>query len=310
MALFALALLGITLTLGVTAGPLLERGQWAVHQPGTALICWISGLIGIMAAAVGLLALALLWPPAPLHELLERWHECLPHHPRAGLIAASVATAALLAGCYHRLSVGIPRVWRAVFHRRRHREMVSLVARQDAEHLDVLVLDHPVPVAYCIPSRHRSIVVSRGTRDRLDPDHMAAVLAHERTHLRQRHHLLLLLLDLMHSLLPWLPTVRRAQTRIPQLLEMIADDAAVRRHGPGPLAEALRRLVPLPGPAGTLAATGPCESLLAHRLTRLEAAPGSHPRGVRALGWVTAACTTAGSLSLVAIALAAVPAPC
>jgi hypothetical protein len=307
---FAAALVSVTLILGIVAGPLLERGHWAVRQPGLALAGWIASLTGMVAASTGALTLVLLWPPAPLHEFLERLHACLPDHAHAGLVWATILSALVAATCCHRLSVGLPRVWRAVFHRRRHREMLRLVARQDERHPDVLVLDHPIPVAYCLPSRQRSIVVSSGARNRLEAGHLAAVLAHERAHLRNRHHLLLLWLDLTHSLLPWLPTVRRAQASVPQLLEMIADDAAVRRHGRELLAEALKRLVPTAGPAGTLAAAGSREDLIGRRLERLGASGTSTPRGFTAFGWVSAACASAAPMLMVAVALAAVPLPC
>ena len=43
-----------------------------------------------------------------------------------------------------------------------------------------------MPVAYCVPSRKRPIVVSSGALDQLEDTQLQAVLAHERAHLRYR----------------------------------------------------------------------------------------------------------------------------
>ncbi len=156
--------------------------------------------------------------------------------------------------------------------------MLRLVAREHERHEDVLILDHPVPVAYSLPARRRPIVVSTGTQDTLTPEEFNAVLIHERAHLRQRHHALLLMLDLVHALLPWPPTVRRAKTTLPLLLEMAADDVAVRACGSRTLVDALRRLATIPGVAGALGAAGPSTGALAERVQRLETVETGRPR--------------------------------
>nr|BFE78379.1 hypothetical protein GCM10020093_009800 [Planobispora longispora] len=88
--------------------------------------------------------------------------------------------------------------------------------------------------------------MTTGTLERLDALQVAAVLEHERAHLRHRHHLLLAVVDALGTALPWSRTVRRARAELPALVEMAADDAAARRHGPVPVIGALRLLAPAP----------------------------------------------------------------
>jgi beta-lactamase regulating signal transducer with metallopeptidase domain len=264
-------LIATAILVGCVAGPFLDRLRPSAISPGTAIVCWASALAGTLIASTGVVVVALLSPPGPGHGLLERLRNCLPHHGDPAIVLATAASLVLLAACGARLARSLPRLVRAVRHRRRHREMLRLVAREDGRHPDVLVLDHPVPVAYSLPSRRRAIVISTGARKALSAAELGAVLAHERAHLRQRHHALLLLLDLAHALLPWLPTIRRAKERLPLLLEMAADDAAARTCGRRTLVDALCRLSAVPGLAGVLGATGGAGTgALVKRVRRLE----------------------------------------
>src|SRR4051794_13173454 len=194
------ALVTSAVLLGFLAGPVLDRLQRSVVGPGTVIACWVAALVGTFIANAGVVAVALLSPPGPGHGVVEWLRDCLPHHGDLAIIMAAAASLVLLTGCGFRLARGLPRLVRAVRHRRRHWEMLRLVATQDGRHADVLVLDHPVPVAYSLPARRRAIVVSTGAKDAFSRAEFGAVLAHERAHLRQRHHALLLMLDLMHAL--------------------------------------------------------------------------------------------------------------
>jgi Zn-dependent protease with chaperone function len=314
MILSVAGLIVCTLVLGGSAGAFLDRSRWPASHPGTAIICWTGVLAGTLTSVSGTVILALLSPPTPAHGLLEWLDNCLPHHGHAGLAIASLVSIVLVVGCGLRLARGLPRLWRAVLHRRQHREMLRIVAKEDARNPDVLIIDHPIPVAYCLPARRRPIVVSTGAQARLDAIELAAVLAHERAHLRQRHHLMLALLDLTYTLLPWLPTIRRARVSLPPLLEMAADDVAARRCGPHALSAALVRLTILPHPAGALAAGGtpaPDRSrTLTRRLDRLETVGADSSGGARLLAWITAIGTVVGPVVTAALALTALPIQC
>ncbi|MCP2336328.1 M56 family metallopeptidase [Actinomadura rupiterrae] len=316
MLVLAVQLVVLIVVLGCCAGPSLDGAAFPRSHPASAVLCWTGAILGLWASLFGLVTLVLFWPPAAGHGFAELLSTCLtPHHHR-GLLWGALASCAVAVLCSVRLSRGVPRAWRTVRSRRRHRSMLGLVARADDRHPDVLLLDHPLPVAYCLPAGARSIVISSGARSGLAPDELAAVLAHERAHLRQRHHALLMLLDLSHAALPWLPTLRRAAATVPLLLEMAADDAAVRRHGPRTVRSALERLTLLPGPSGTLAATGPTSAdgpaedrPLTHRLARLDDPPRTG-RLARPLARAAAIASVAAPLAAVALTIAAIPPAC
>lgn len=280
MIYLVISLVSTAVLLGCLAGPALDRLRRPAAHPGIAIACWFAALAGTFIADIGIVAVALLSPPAPGHGLLEWLRNCLPHHGDEAIIMAAAASLALLTACCARLARSLPRLRRAVRHRRRHWEMLRLVAKEHGRHDDVLVLDHPIPVAYSLPARERAIVVSTGTQETLTPEEFGAVLVHERTHLRQRHHTMLLMLDLAYALLPWLPTVRRAKKTLPLLLEMAADDAAARACGRRTLVDALCRLAATPGVAGALGAAGPSTGALTERVLRLESAEVVKPRRV------------------------------
>jgi Zn-dependent protease with chaperone function len=310
MSALLLVLISAVLLLGCAAGPMLDRLWPSEAHPRTALACWLGALAGTLVAAAGAIATALLWPSTPAHGFLEWLRGCLPHHPAAVTLLTGLASLPLIWLCAVRLLGGVPRLRRSLRHRRSHLEVLHMVAREDDDHSDVLLLDHPVPVAYCLPSRWRPIVVSTGARKRLSTGQMEAVLEHERAHLRQRHHALLLALDVVHSLLPWLPTVRRAQARIPALLEMAADDAAARTSGNRTLADALRQIATTPEFAGALAASGHGEGTLSRRLNRLEK-PGRRPRQIaRPIAWALSACAAAVPFAAAVTAVGRLVVPC
>ncbi|QKW33147.1 M56 family metallopeptidase [Actinomadura sp. NAK00032] len=325
------ALIASAALLGCLAGPVLDRIRGGALGPRTAVACWTAALAGTVIASSGVVAVALISPPGPAHGLLTMLRDCLPHHGSEAMIMAAGASLVLLTACGARLARGASRLVRALRHRRRHWEMLHLVARQHAGHADVLVLDHPAPVAYSLSARRRAIVLSTRAQDVLSAAELGAVLAHERAHLRQRHHALLLVLDVAHALLPWLPTVRRARARLPLLLEMAADDTAARTHGPQTLVQALCRLtpnalatpgslsatgpLPAPGPLGTSgvglggggglgAVGGSGADGLAARLRRLESGEPAQPRGLfRVVAPLFVGAAVAGPLTGAALAV-------
>ncbi|MET0976171.1 MAG: M56 family metallopeptidase [Leifsonia sp.] len=108
-----------------------------------------------------------------------------------------------------------------------------------------------------------------------------AVLAHERTHLRQHHHLVLLAFKAWHSALPWFPIANRAENAVALLVEMLADDNARREVDGETLATAIalvgsawggvRPEGSAPGPEGSRIAGDP-PSAVGARISRLLAA--------------------------------------
>jgi beta-lactamase regulating signal transducer with metallopeptidase domain len=122
-------------------------------------------------------------------------------------------------------------------------------------------------VAYCLPGRAGTVVVTSAAVAALDDGELSAVMAHERAHLRGRHHLVLAVARAMARAVPVLPIFGWALTEQASLLEMIADDAAVRRSSRGTVARALvhlaERSVPVPAlGAGDVAAVSRVNRLL------------------------------------------------
>lgn len=127
---------------------------------------------------------------------------------------------------------------------------------------DVLLVSDERPFALTFPARHGGIVLSEGALNALDAPELAAVLAHEQTHLRQRHHLVIGLVISMARYLRWVPLVSAVEAAMPHYLEIAADNQARRRAGTPALVSALVRLgertpVPTGGPLGALHAAGP-----------------------------------------------------
>jgi Zn-dependent protease with chaperone function len=161
--------------------------------------------------------------------------------------------------------------------RRRHREQVDLLSRTDPA--GVRVLEHDIPVAYCLPGvRSSRVVVSAGTLGLLEHDEVDAVLAHERAHLRARHDLVLEAFGVLHQAFPRWVSSRAALGEVRLLVEVLADAAATRATGRRQLGRALVALAEArsPGLDGdvTLAASGGAGDLLLR--VELLGDPGPH----------------------------------
>jgi hypothetical protein len=124
--------------------------------------------------------------------------------------------------------------------RRRHRELLDLLASPSSDGPGTMVLNVDSPVAYCLPGGARSVtVLSDGLMAALEPDELRAVLIHENAHLSQRHHLLLWAFAAWRQALPWLPTTRLAQESVNSLIEMLADDVALKTESKATLIRAI-----------------------------------------------------------------------
>ena len=142
--------------------------------------------------------------------------------------------------------------------RRRHRRLVDLLAE---DRRGVRVLEHEAPTAYCLPGLRSRVVVSSGTVAALSDGELAAVLDHERAHVRARHDLVLEAFTVLQRAFPAVVTSGRALEEVRLLVEVLADRAASRRHGATALVGALAALVasgaaPVPGGAVAASTTG------------------------------------------------------
>ncbi len=182
---------------------------------------------------------------------------------RLTCLAAGLLLFALL--CWVLVAVSVA----AVQAKRRQRALLTLLAHLDPKVPGALVIDSPSAAAYCLPGLRSQIVVSAGTLELLGRAELAAVLAHERAHLRERHDLVLLPFTALRRAFPRSATCTDAQRSVALLVEMLADDRALRGRPARVLVSALVRFGTAgacPAPAGALAAG---EGEVAARVSRL-----------------------------------------
>ena len=106
-----------------------------------------------------------------------------------------------------------------------------LFRSQPAPRTVLRVLSGAVPFAYCVPGRAPRVVVTEAALDRLSPDELRAVLAHEQAHLDARHDLVREGFVALHQAFPIVVRSRQARDAVGLLLEMLADDRASARPG-------------------------------------------------------------------------------
>jgi Zn-dependent protease with chaperone function len=128
-------------------------------------------------------------------------------------------------------------------------------------------LDVAEPLAYCLPGVRSRVVVSEGTLTQLANDEVSAILTHERAHLRARHDLVLEAFTAVHAAFPRLVRSSNALGAVQLLVELLADDAAVRAAGRTPLARALVACAAGRAPSGALAAGGASTVVRVRRLS-------------------------------------------
>ena len=283
------AILLAAIAVGVVAGAhVLAGARWPWRTPRTAIVLWQALGLAWGVATIGALAGFAVSPyqrgiasglyQAVLDVAAGRLSAALDVPHLVALHAAITLAAVLLImqGC------GIYEVVQA---RRRHRALLTLVAHGEPSVPGALVVDHPAAAAYCIPGvRSSKVVISAGTLALLHRAELAAVLAHERAHVRERHDLVLLPFTSLRRVFPRLALVARSLDAVKLLIEMTADDRARRHRPPRELATALLRFAaahPAAAPSGALAAV-PAEHRADHipvmaRVNRLLDPVPAHP---------------------------------
>src|SRR6516162_8120938 len=220
----------------------LPRASWPCRSPAAAILLWQAlGLAGGLAAVGALLAIGVDAPGSgsagvlgglgALARQLVAGHFLPPHEPP---FLSAIRITMLLAG----LTLFAVLWWMlvtafadAIAARRRQRELLALLAHGDPKVPGALVIDYPAAAAYCLPGIRSQIVVSVGTLDLLAPAELTAVLAHERAHLRARHDLVLIPFTSLRRAFPKSPVVDQAYRTVALLVEMMADDRALRVRG-------------------------------------------------------------------------------
>ena len=278
-----LAVVAIGSTFGASALP---RASWPRRSPAAAILLWQAlGLASGLAAVGTLIGLAMpgsrigvvrsvlqagaLLRPGSVFRIPGLFGygaggaAALVVAIRLTCLAAGLALLASLCWVLIAASVAVLQA------RRRQRALLTLLAHGDPKVPGALVVDYPSAAAYCLPGLRSQIVVSAGTLRLLGHGELAAVLAHERAHLRERHDLVLLPFTALRRAFPRSATCTGAHRAVALLVEMLADDHALRARPGRELVSALVRFGTAgtcPAPAGALAAG---EGEVAARVARL-----------------------------------------
>jgi Zn-dependent protease with chaperone function len=203
-------------------------------------------------------------------DLAEFFRICVTNLRAAYATPGGAATTTIalivLAGVSVRATWAIAITLRdAARQRRRQLQILDLVARRDPE-LDVLVLDHPAPAAFCLPGRYRNVVVTSTALALLSHEELSAVLAHERAHLRDRHHLTVALSHALARAFPGVPLFAWGHQAVRRLVELAADDRACRDHRRASVASAILLMADTAPPAAALALGSEATELRLERL--------------------------------------------
>lgn len=302
LALYAVAL--------AVVGPIvLRRAAWLDRAPWLAIAAWQSLSATVIAAGV-LAGLAVVVPVSEFSTDLAQFLDACVTMLRAAYATPGGAVTATLGivtsvGIMGRAAYGVgSELLAARRESRRHGAVLDMVARRHGE-LGVLVLEHEGTAAYCLSGKGGRVVLTTSTLAALDDLQLAAVLAHERAHLRGRHHLLVAVARGLRRAFPRVPLFDVAAGEISRLTELAADDAAVKAADRLTVAEALLVLADdRVTPRSALAASGQHVGSRVRRLlinTPPLTAAVIVPAGVLALALIAAPVAIAAAPALAAI---------
>jgi Zn-dependent protease with chaperone function len=271
----ASCLLLYSLTVIVAGPPLLRRLTNGGHAPRLGVAAWLTAIGSVLltwaaAAVLVMIEVAGHWkdPGVLLASCLARLRGAMAGGagtaPQIVLVVLAAGAALAAAATSVRLARTLIRM-RARAHD--HADAVRLVGYRSGQ--DVVVVEDANPAAYCVPGRPPAIVVTTAALAALDDPELAAVLAHERAHLAGHHTHVVAVLRSLAAVLPNVALISGGAVQVSRLLEMCADDAAARRHGPRAL---LSGLITLTG-AGPAEALGAADVAVLTRAERLTAPP-------------------------------------
>ncbi|GAB3685421.1 M56 family metallopeptidase [Saccharopolyspora sp. ID03-671] len=276
-------ILALALLVGVVAvagsGPaFLDRMIRHKTDPQAVLVTWIVLVVATFLTMIATLTVVLLPTSGPTPLLVQLVHHCwlaVRHGavPRFHEIAALALIGALLLTAVQ-TGVGLLRYGR---HQRKlhhkHLQLLRGIANCEQGPFITMWLPHSKPLAYSVAGSPSFVVATEGVRNELAEIDAAAVLEHERAHLRGRHHLLVGLAEALAKSVPWIPLTRRSPELVRTAVELAADRAAARKHGPGAVQSALRMMSAMGGPDTPQHALGMTDSCVALRLDHLGELP-------------------------------------
>lgn len=284
MSALAFSILALLLSGPVPA--MLARAAWPLRAPRAAIVLWQAiALAAVLSAfSAGIAIASRLFVPGPdgrPTSTIVGEIEVLGWPLWTAYVVVFLLTLVIGA----RLIVSVLNVAIATRRRRAHHRMVvDLVGSHHSQarsRSGLRVLDVDEPLAYCLPGVRSRVVVSEGALKALADNEMSAILEHEHAHLRARHDLVLEMFTAVHAAFPRLVRSGHALNAVRLLIELLADDAAVRAEGPTPLARALVACAAGRAPRGALAAGGPTTVV---RVRRLGGKPNSRMLAAGAYG--------------------------
>ena len=251
------------------------------------------------AASLVVLLLAVVDPPnlpaSDLPKLIGRCVEAagqffshpVAHWPQIIAVIALIALAARL---------GYSAIATLIDARRTRKNLVRIGSPLDG----FTIIESAEPLAYTVGLHRRVVVVSNSLLSHLGGAECAAILAHERAHVRGWHTALLTIARIVVRAFGSFPPARTATRQLVLGLESAADDAAARAIGdPLVVARALLRLAERSGPRAPATALGATESDVVTRVRRLTEGGGMKRR--RRLGTLVSVVIGALVASLIVV---------
>jgi len=281
----------------------LSRTAWPQRAPRAGIAAWLACSLSVVMSVVlaGLVAaipcVRLCADPAMVRACLSMLHA--QYASPAGAVTG-VAGGLLAVAVAGRVAWAYGSVLATARRRRSAHDQVLAVIARPGPAADVRIIDGDRPAVYCLPGRRR-IVLTTGALTRLDEGELAAVLAHERAHLSGRHHIVLTLAVALQRAFPAAGFFGTAARQISYLVEIAADDAAVRRAPRLTVASALLAVATAGVPAGALGAGG---SAAAQRIQRLISPPPQPSRAAQVVMYAALTATAAPAAAVLAWAFA------
>lgn len=256
-----LALVALALLVATCAPRLLGRGNWSRRSPRLGILAWQGSVLTVLTACV-LLALTAVVPVERVSfdvgHILHACPEVLrTRYQVFGGSWVHVTSLSIAAVTFLALTRAVVLTALAVRRgRARQRESLNLLGQQRDRLHGAHIVEHDVPLAYCVPGGGGRVVVTTAAVAALDERQLTAVMAHEHAHLDGRHDIILFGADVAASAFPWSRFFRRARGELRLLIEMVADDEATRRSDRDDLVTALVGLGQSPAPYGAVGANG------------------------------------------------------
>jgi Zn-dependent protease with chaperone function len=268
----AVLLVLYAVVVGTLGARVLARARWMSRAPLLGIATYLAAAWSVLAAlALAGLSLAVRATSLAgglsdaIGACVRRLRELYATPGGATLAALGLALAGFLVA---RVLIAAGRQLRADLRQSSWHAQTARLVGQPAPELGALVVEDPQPAAYCVAGRSPSVIVTSGAMAALSARELDAVLQHERAHLAGRHHRLKAAAHVGRQVLPFLPLHRDAELQVTRLVELHADDTAIRAADPTALATALVALATpaaaAPEPALAAAATDAVQRI--HRL--------------------------------------------